>query len=395
MKPVNILSCLCMLAFVVSTLFMSTAAGHAEPWVPCGTWSNVISPNPASTYDVLYSVSAVSARSVWAVGVSINFTDHTSKTLVEHWDGKAWSIIPSADILGQPDSLSGVAAINDQNVWAVGSFSYTPPVRGSETMIEHWDGKAWRIVPSPGPTSSVWRGVTALSSQNIWAVGSVFQWDTNTSQTLSGHSDGTSWGLTRSPNPGSKINALSGVAAASGGDVWAVGYSNNLDDSVIRSLIEHWDGTQWSVVNSPNRDPADTLLSGVAALSSRSAWAVGAGLGALIEHWNGTKWSIVKSPTTGASLRGVAALSEQDVWAVGDSFDPKKRANQTLIEHWDGSQWSIVKSPNRDDTTIRSSNNSLFGVTRVPHTKGIWGVGSYDTSTNPPLHQTLTQFYCP
>src|SRR5712692_9543621 len=129
MKPVNILSCFCVLAFVVSTLLMSTAAAHAEPWVPCGTWSNVISPNPASTYyDVLSSVSAVSARSVWAVGNSINFTDHTSKTLVEHWDGKAWSIIPSADILGQPDSLSGIAAINDQNVWAVGSFSYTPPL---------------------------------------------------------------------------------------------------------------------------------------------------------------------------------------------------------------------------------------------------------------------------
>jgi hypothetical protein len=63
-------------------------------------------------------------------------------------------------------------------------------------------------------------------------------------------------------------------------------------------LIEHWDGKAWGVqpwhLKRPNRDPA---LSGVAATSPTNAWAVGSrsvlGSGdnvgrTLIERWNGT-----------------------------------------------------------------------------------------------------------
>src|SRR2546423_8736565 len=82
---------------------------------------------------------------------------------------------------------------------------------------------------------------------------------------------------------------------------------------------------KWSVVLSPNGD-STSGLSSVAAVSANDIWAVGnsgsqRGSGqTLIEHWNGTQWSLVQSPSTGSlynTLTGVAVVSTNDVWAVG------------------------------------------------------------------------------
>jgi hypothetical protein len=81
---------------------------------------------------------------------------------------------------------------------------------------------------------------------------------------------------------------LSGVAAVSARDAWAVGDTGNYPH--YRTLIVRWDGRAWKRVPSPSRGSASGLA-GVAATSARSAWAVGytdtsAGSMTLIEHWN-------------------------------------------------------------------------------------------------------------
>jgi hypothetical protein len=113
--------------------------------------------------------------------------------------------------------------------------------------------------------------------------------------------------------------SLSGVAATSAGNAWAVG-SFTAGKGFTRTLIVHWSGTAWKQVPSPG--PLGSSLKGVAALSARSAWAVGSsGTHALIERWNGTTWKQVPSPSSAdSSLSGVAAISADDAWAVGHSF---------------------------------------------------------------------------
>ncbi|HEX9311780.1 MAG TPA: hypothetical protein VGA30_02995, partial [Actinomycetota bacterium] len=64
--------------------------------------------------DVLES----SSSDVWAVG------DSGSLTLSEHWDGSAWSIVPSA---------------NPGDLWAVG-FDATSSPRGDHSLIERCSG---------------------------------------------------------------------------------------------------------------------------------------------------------------------------------------------------------------------------------------------------------------
>jgi hypothetical protein len=59
-----------------------------------------------------------------------------------------WTIIPSPNGDGRRSTLNAVAGVSPDDVWAVGLM--TPPDSGApQTLIEHWDGLSWSIVPSP------------------------------------------------------------------------------------------------------------------------------------------------------------------------------------------------------------------------------------------------------
>jgi hypothetical protein len=65
------------------------------------------------------------------------------------------------------------------------------------------------------------------------------------------HWNGTAWRLAASPNPaGSSDASLTGVAAVSASDAWAVGYSWN--GSVTSTVAEHWKGKKWVLVTAPS-----------------------------------------------------------------------------------------------------------------------------------------------
>ena len=153
-------------------------------------------------------------------------------------------------------------------------------------------------------------------------------------QTLVEHWNGTAWTVVPSPNPGTNANFLNGVAAVSANDVWAVGYYYN--GSTDQTLVEHWNGTAWSVVPSPNPGTYASYLSAVAAVSANDR--VGCGryyiAGAcpnqqtLVEHWDGTAWSVVTSPNPGTernSLNGVAAVSANDRVGCGALLQRHRR----------------------------------------------------------------------
>jgi hypothetical protein len=51
----------------------------------------------------------------------------------------------------------------------------TRPNQCGQTLIEHWNGTAWKPFPSPNPAGSAsdgqLRGVAAASATNIWTAG--------------------------------------------------------------------------------------------------------------------------------------------------------------------------------------------------------------------------------
>jgi hypothetical protein len=378
----------CLVAFIYGITLLAPFESLASPLVrsasapgkdglltpsatpSCGPgWSVVSSPNVGTRSNAFDGVSAVASNDVWAVGYSYDSSSR-EQALIQHWDGSAWGVV-SAPQPGQSSRLKGVSALSANNVWAVGYY-----VGGTtRTLIEHWDGTAWTIIPSPntGDCANYLQSVTAIAANDVWAVGYYLLCD-NTPQTLTMHWDGTSWTVITSPNIGTLANRLTGVAAISSGDVWAVGMYNQGSDDVI-PLGLHWNGTNWSSVPMPGRTGfADNIL-GVAAVSSNDVWAVGYSFNdqgatrSLIEHWNGTSWSIVTTPNPGSDkLRGVSARAANDVWAVGDSN------NQTLTLHWDGTQWVVVPSANVGPTFLNAVD--------IVSANDVWAVGLYSIGAN-------------
>src|SRR6266704_312054 len=167
---------------------------------------------------------------------------------------------------------------------------------------------------------------------------------------------GADWTLINSPNANNQANELHGVSAAADNDAWAVGIV--ITGFSTTPLIEHWNGTAWSIVANPGTTVGG--LSGVAVVSSNDIWAVGTGLtgdedATLTLHWNGAAWSLVPSPNVGPEvdnrLAAVTAIASDDVWAVGTQQSTSLTAPHTLTLHWDGSAWTIVPSADTSQTT--------------------------------------------
>jgi hypothetical protein len=150
----------------------------------------------------------------------------------------------------------------------------------------------------------------------------------------------------------STAGSLSGVAASSNSSAWAVGYAGT--SSAPRVLMLHWNGAAWSRVTSPGVLTVAGQLSAVTVVSAKSAWAVGftgkLGTGknhSLLLHWNGSAWSQVTSPAPvlGGQLAAITATAKSG-WAVGfvntDPSAPLCCAGTPLVFRWNGVKWSRV-----------------------------------------------------
>ena len=278
--------------------------------------------DPTMTQSLLLGVDARTTTDAWAVGYGFG-ANNIARTFVEHWDGMVWTRVMSANA-GHPANgvLSGVVAIAADDVWAVGAYANGGP---SLTLIEHWDGTAWTIVPSlnKGPFPNSLSAVTAVAPDDIWAVGT---WFTKAfdDRTLTLHWDGSAWHRVQSPNAGppKASNDLVSVSAVATDDVWAVGVRG------LHTLTMHWDGTSWSVVKSPTPG-GNANLAGVVAVGTDDVWTVGGDVDrsinagrTLVEHWDGRSWSVVESANKGPSdnsLSGISATTGR-MLAVGERF---------------------------------------------------------------------------
>jgi alpha-tubulin suppressor-like RCC1 family protein len=289
--------------------------------------------------------------------------------------------------------LSAVTTLSPDDAWAVG---YTTQGRTTRTLTEHWDGSAWSVVASPSPGGrhlSQLTSVTAVGPDDVWAVG-IF--NTHPSQyfhdrTLTMHWDGTSWSRVPSPNGhGFYDNVLQSVSAVRSDDVWAVGYFFYDEELPPRTLAVHWDGTSWTRVHTENPD-APGYLDAVAAVRSTNVWAVGRH--GLLEHYNGTGWKATR--VSFALAAAISASSRADIWVVGGQssylFDGSRWVTAVVPDigdltgvstldrteavavgggnaiEWDGSHWTQVATPGA---------GSLAGVSLDSATDG-WAVG-YD-----------------
>ncbi len=381
-----------------------TAAPAAADVAACGgQWSVVPSADhsqQSGEIDSLNAVAAVSSTDQWAVGSWLHFPDaYVFHTLVEHWDGSSggWTIVPSPNTSALNNYLNGIAAAAPDDVWAVGGTNQSGSAYNS--LVEHWDGTSWSTVPSasfPGVLYSV----VALGPNNVWAVGT----ENYPGRGLIEHWNGTTW--TASYLRFAAL--LRGIAAVSPRQIWAVGQrygrTNPFGDT---TLTMRYNGTVWSRVLSPNALSGNSndqnWLTSVSAVAANDVWAVGRDGNhdggpldqTLIEHWDGTRWSIVPSPSPGGSsqdndLWGVAAVAAGDVWAVGGVgafLNPD--FSSPLAMHWDGSSWTQVTVP-------APAVGELLGTAAEPVGAGISATGDTVKPALPNAYAgTLAEHLCP
>jgi len=294
-------------------------------------WRTAASPNVGTGDNVLTGVAAISANNVWAAGYS------PLGALILHYNGAGWYHVSAPTAC----KLNAVTAITTNDVWAVGVMAY-------RSCTEHFDGTSWRLVSTPnmGTSDNTLQGVSASSSHNVWAVGSYCIGNGcdrggGSFRTLVLHYIDARWSVVASPNPSAYDSDLNAVTAISANNVWAVGasYTNPMTGS---TLIEHFDGIRWATVASPGVNIRSTLTA-IVPVSATDMFAVGHstspkyGLLTLIEHFNGTTWSIVASPAPGQNsmLNGLthvpgAPRGTAQFWAVG-SYSISA-SGSTLIE---------------------------------------------------------------
>jgi Invasin, domain 3 len=222
--------------------------------------------------------------------------------------------------------------------------------------------------------ASQFDGVSCTSSDFCAMVGYQFQCGSSSpgsfqcpisSTTLTGFWDGTNVSIVPSPNTNATMNELYRVSCTSASSCMAIGSSGS------SSLTEYWDGATWSVIPSPSG-----YLESVSCTSASSCMAVGVtGAQALVASWDGTNWTVLPSPDPIAgesyALYGVSCTSASSCVAVGSFLlqgeSGTVASSGTLVESWDGGSWTVMPSPNPggDDALNSVSCTSLTSCMAV------------------------------
>jgi hypothetical protein len=396
------------------------AAGHfgsARKVVPLN--SSAPTPHPSPTGNTgsgtpirqIFSVACISGTDCWAVGGS-NLADPAGgRPLIEHWDGSRWSVgrdpVPSSALIG---GLGDVSCFGARNCWATGDGSQFP------LRAMHWNGSRWSLsafaVPPQADTMRI-RSVACTGAADCWAAGYADRGPITTpvtSATLIEHWNGTRWSVVPSPSMG-RWSGLSAVSCAARADCWAIGTWLRPYSTPGGTLTEHWNGTAWSrVATSTDSSGYPTWIAGVlsspqvnfgatmndvSCVSGGACMAVGngkydgvpslaahqpGGSTALAQRWNGIAWADIGTPArTGANITDLLALSCTSAsWcmAVG-YFAPRNGAPHALTERWNGAAWAIVPTPSLPNW----AGSTLTGVSCVTPAdcwaRGMSGNGSF------------------
>jgi hypothetical protein len=80
-----------------------------------------------------------------AAGGRVDNSGNGAGTLAERWNGRKWLIVPTFKPTGQGSFLNGVSCTSASACTAVGNSG---PVT---TLAERWNGTRWRVQPTPNP----------------------------------------------------------------------------------------------------------------------------------------------------------------------------------------------------------------------------------------------------
>jgi hypothetical protein len=356
--------------------------GTAYRWVICG------SPNDGGGYGCTGPTGNVGSTTADPPSDYGTVTTLTGAPLAEAWNGTAWKLQNTPTPPGASKaSDADVSCTAASACTAVGSFTDSA---GRGTLIERWNGSAWTIQSSPAIAGFL-DGVSCSSANACTAVGGA-----STGAPLAERWDGASWTVQSVPNlSGNRTTAFYDVSCASASSCVAVGSTEDRDTHERTPLVEHWNGSTWTIQNVPLPPHPLSLnvayFNGVSCTSPTACVAVGLYFDTsfirapLVERWNGTSWTIDSTPTPPVGhgqLSSVSCTAANACMAVGFQTDSEEGARTALAERWDGSSWTITPVSNSfglDD--VSCSSPSACTATNMQR----WNGTSWTAQTTPSL----------
>jgi len=232
----------------------------------------------------------------------------------------------------------------------------------------------WTPVPVPSTGNNVvLSGVAAQSDSDGWAVGQQFVGAGQPQQPPVAYQwSGSAWSLTPTPQL-PMYGALQGVSASSAADAWAVGFTV-IGRHDRGTLVERWNGSSWSV-NSLNAESGFAAgLQSVADIAPDDVWAAGEGAtGGLVEHWNGSSWTAATLPDPNfipsPDDNAISALSANDIWLAGSTLSASTMTSVPEAMHFDGRAWSVVPF------VVPDENSSALNAVAAVSANNVWAAG--------------------
>ena len=311
------------------------------------------------TRAALGSVACPSRTLCIAVGSIAGINDsHPSKPLIMQGDGTRWTRMNVAAPVGSTNvAIGGVACTSTTHCFAVGGSATSS---NSQPLIEAWDGAHWAVVPGPAGLPATSTGLGAVSCPTATSCFAIGRATTSTSATaVATHWDGTRWmPLISLARPAGATSAyLAGISCATSTSCFTVGTYLTKQD--IKALVYRWNGLRWSIVDGPTfAGRAYPDLRGVSCPSVTSCYIAGSistrygikSVRRVIEHWDGTRWTLTSFPkpsfpSTFDVFTGVSCSSTTSCMAVGYI---ERGHTFTFTERWDGVHWKVVASPSAD-----------------------------------------------
>jgi hypothetical protein len=313
---------------------------------------------------VLSSVACVPPDSCIAVGLQdmpapfLGAKSAGDRPLIESWDGTTWRSSAGSIPPGTTDAeLNGVACAVS-SCMAVGEYSRKSG--GDRALAESWDGAAWTLRLPPRLRSiddMMLQDVACVSPTSCTAVGRFsheLQEVSSTTAPLVETWDGTEWRIERSVIPkGSLDTELNAVACPTPSRCVAVGFQRG-PGGRYSTFAEIRRGTTWRMLPTP--DPAGSPYAKFSDLACPRAdrciavgWsASGTNLRSLVELWDGTRWTVVRTPTpatsTSSVLTAIDCVDLTHCYAVG-IYQKGTPTEHAFSESWDGAGWTIVPIP--------------------------------------------------
>jgi hypothetical protein len=159
--------------------------------------------------------------------------------------------------------------------------------------------------------TTVLRDLVAIANDDVWAVGDPsvdVLYLTSEYKNLALHWDGSDWTVVPTPNPGVmpdpyQATGLQAIDAAGPDAVWAVGNWERQQDVmgwiIDQPLVLRWTGSGWDHLIVPNTN-FDTYTYDVKVFAADDAWLIGGGANPLAIHWDGSGFELVDTPDFGA-----------------------------------------------------------------------------------------------